>query len=379
MALQVDTHVSGSVVYQVTDEDLPKSNIFCELPYCSSDSRRFVYMRRNPSIELNATEYVTVEFGTWETRVIGRGLGDWEFQSQDGWVGGPAMSVNGTLFYRRQKPGRQELVRVDLATLESTVVFELPEDFKPRGNATVSADERFICYGVTMSWDPQMFGIELLDLHTGAREILVEDPHICNPHTQFDPTHGRRIMVQHNRGCRFTADGVLEALVGPEGATLFVVDVPSGRIKRLDVGLPHTNPITGHEAWIANSDEILLSVCSEPPYEAGDGNLIGLRLNGERRVVSAGYYFNHVGTSPCGRYFWADDFQGTSVLLIGCTESGKTAEVCEARTSMRYPQATHAHPWCSPDMRWMVFNSDRTGRTQIYAVRIPESVVESVT
>jgi len=367
----IEEHPSGAVVYQVTDDDFPKSDIYCELPYCSVDSRRFVYMRTDASRETNPTDYIVVDFGTWEAQVVGQGLGDWEIQTPGEWIGGPAMSRDGVLFYRRSADTCQELVRLDLSSLTTKVVFELPPDYRPRGNATVSPDERYICYGVTLSWSPQLFGIEAIDLEKGSREVIVEDPYICNPHTQFDPTHGRRVMVQHNRGCRFTPEAVREAMTGPEGATEFLVDIPSGRIARLMVGTPHTPPISGHEAWVSGSDEMLFTVRAEGAYSIERGNLIGIRPDGSRRTVASGYNYNHVGTSPCGQYFWADDYRDASTLTIGSVASGRTAVVCDARTSMGRLQASHAHPWCSPDMKWVVFNSDRTGRTEIYAARIP--------
>lgn len=367
MAIQLTELSSGVELTQATEDAAEKSNIYCELPYCSSDSRVFVYQQQNQQHAPNSTEYVTCEFGTWKTEIVGRGLG------------GPGMTHKGIFFYRRIVQGKcQELVRLDLRTGESKVIFEFPEDFQPKGLGTLSPNERYYAYGITISYDPQMFGTELVDLETGTRSVIHTDQFICNPHTQFEPTWGEQVMVQHNRGCEFLPDGTRTRLVGDEGATEFLLDIPDGKVTRLQVGPPHTPGITGHEAWIAGKKEILLSVRASDDYAPEKGNLIKVGAGKPPEIVSKGYRFNHVGTSPCGGYFFCDDWQGASKLVIGSIETGKNTVVCEARTSMGKSQNTHGHPYLSPDLKWLVFNSDRSGLPQIHVASVPTELIESL-
>lgn len=365
MSIKLGELSNGVALTQVTTDELEKSNIYCELPYCSADSRVFVYEQKNSDTTPNTTEYVACEFGTWETEVIGHGLG------------GPGMTHSGIFFYKRVIPNKcQELVRVDLRTGKQRVIHEFPEDLQTRGLGTLSPDERYYAYGVTISYHPKMFGIELVDLEKGTREIINTDPDICNPHTQFEPTEGKQIMVQHNRGCEFKPDGTRLKLVGDEGATEYLVDIPDGKVTRLQVGLPHTPSITGHEAWIAGANEILLSVRAEGEYAPDKGNLVKVSANNPpERVGTPGYRFNHVGTSPCGQYFFCDDWQGASKLIVGNIQTGKTAVVCEAHTSMSTEQNTHGHPYLSPDLKWLVFNSDRSGHPQIHVASVPSDLI----
>ena len=345
MAIEVEALDNGVVVYQVTDDSREKCNIYCEQPYCSADSRMFVYEQKRPESTPNDTEYVMCEFGSWKTEILGRGLR------------APGMSHAGIFYYRHVIPGKcQELTRVDLATGSSEVLFEFPEDFRHRGMDTVSPDERYYAYGVTLSLEPQMFGIELLDLKKGDREVINTDPDICNPHTQFEPTWGRQLLVQHNRGCTVLPDGTLESIFGEEGTTDYLLDVPDGKVTRLQVGLPYTPTITGHEAWIAGKNEILLTVRApnarglhtpEEWYYCGDegdympekGNLLGVKAGSPPRIVSKGYQFNHLGTSPCSRYFFADHWQGSGKLLIGSIGTGKNTVLCDARTTILVKRA----------------------------------------
>ena len=365
MALLIGERPNGVTVYQVTTDTHEKSNIYCELPYCSADSRVFVYEQKNPDTDPNTTEYVQCEFGSWKTRVIGRGLG------------GPGMTHKGIFFYRRIVPGKcQELVRIDLGTGEERVIFEFPEDFKSRGLGTMSPDKRYYAYGVTLGYAPQMFGIELVDLQKGARDIINTDPDICNPHTQFEPTEGKYIMVQHNRGCEFKPDGTRVKLVGDQGATEYLVRIPDGEVTRLQVGPPHTPGITGHEAWIAGTGDILMSVRAADDYAPEKGNLIRIGPGKTpERVGTPGFRYNHVGTSPCGQYFFCDDWRGASKLVVGNLKTRKTAVICEAHTSMQQAQNTHGHPYMSPDCKWLVYNSDRSSRPQIHVASIPPELI----
>jgi len=367
MAKVVEELDTGVIVTQVTEDESPKENIYCELPWCDKYSHGFVYRQKNSEPGPNTSNYIYCKFESWETEVIGTGLGSC------------GVTFEGIFFYRRVAQGKQEFVRVNLTSGESRVIYEFPEDFSPKGNVTISPDERYYAYGVAMSFDPVMFGIELIDIKSGTREIINTDPDICNPHTQFEPTHGKWVMVQHNRGCEHLPDGTRTRLVGEEGATEYLVSIPDGKVTRLPVGTPHTTGITGHEAWISGQDEILMSVGARDDYAPENGNLIAVKATGEvRRVGIKDIQVNHVGTTPDGRFFSVDDWRGTSKLVIGSSKTGRCAVICESRTSMSQSQDTHGHPYLSPDAKWLVYNSDSPGRPQIHVAAIPDTITTDV-
>ncbi len=88
---------------------------------------------------------------------------------------------------------------------------------------------------------------------------------------------------------------------------------------------------------------------------------------------------NHVGTTPCGRYFHADGgIEGT--IIVGSPRTGDAVEVCRSRTRNTpiFGQQAHTHASLSPDYHWLVFNSDRTGRPQTYAASVPPEVLASI-
>ena len=121
MAITLQEQDNGVTVYQVTENPGIKSNIYCEISWCSADSRYFVYDQQTGDGARNPSEYILCEFGTWKTERLGEGIR-------------PTMSHTGIFYYRtRTENGVQELRRVDLTTGVQDALWEFPEDFQPRG------------------------------------------------------------------------------------------------------------------------------------------------------------------------------------------------------------------------------------------------------
>ncbi|MFE5320834.1 TolB family protein [Paenibacillus sp. NPDC056579] len=57
---------------------------------------------------------------------------------------------------------------------------------------------------------------------------------------------------------------------------------------------------------------------------------------------------------------------------------GKTLLLCYPESSNSHPQWSHPHPSFSPDGKYVVYNSDRTGTAQMYIVRIPDQLREEL-
>ena len=362
---------NGVVVYQATDEATDKSNIYCEFPWCPPDSHCFVYACHLPEHAPNSIEYVACDFRTWEKWVVGRGSA--------------ATMANGGKFYysRINAKGRREFVRVDLETEEEGII-DLPDGIPP-SRLDISPGERYVAYNQVLSYDPPRFGIGLVDLHTGEFGIIHEDPYICNPHHQFEPGEGKLLMVQHNRGCRFTREGQRELLVGPEGATLFALEIPSGKVHRLEVGPPYTYSISGHETWIGATGEMLLTLNVQEDYDFGKGPIVGVRPGQPARIIGPGWEMNHIGIEPSGRIFCGDAYD-PDLIVIGSPVTNKVLGVCPARASYQRarnrPQPayadSHPHAYITPDCKWVVFNSDRTGVQQVYAAAIPPAMIKEL-
>ena len=357
---------NGVEVWQVTTEDFPQSNIYGEVPYCSADSRWLVYARTNRKLPTNRTEFMVVELGTWKQHRLDTAAS----------LSGCAISPGGVFYYvKRADDGELDLLRADLAQGRPERVYRFRNRLQIRSLGTVTSDGRYYAGGVVTDPEWKMFGVALVDLTKGEQAIIDRDPFILNPHPQFEPRDGRQLLIQHNRGGAFSPDGKLERLVGPEGATLYLLSVPEGKRTTLRVGTPFTTPCTGHEAWIGPTQEVLLSVAASGNFAPDQGNLLAIRAGGDPRVVARAYRFNHIGASRCGKLFSADDWQGAYKLVIGSTAGGKWAEVCESKTKPTRDQSSHPHPYLPPDLKWLIFNSTRSGPAHLYAARLPEALV----
>ena len=368
-AIHLERQSTGAEIWQVTSEELSQSNIYCEVPYCSLDSRYFVYQRSNPKLSRNRTEFMVVELGTWKQHRLDTSLG----------LGGSAISHDGLFCYLKlADDGEVDLMRPDLADGSIEQIYRLQDGVRIRSLGTVSTDRRYYAGGTKTDPGWEMFDILLVDLADRTQKILDRDPFILNPHPQFEPGEGRTLMIQHNRGGKFSPDGKMERLVGPEGATLYTLSVPGGKRTELQVGKPFTTPCTGHEAWIGDTREMLLTVSASGDYAPEKGNLLGVRAGQPARVVAKGNRFNHVGVSRCGRFFSCDDWRPPYPVVIGSIGTGRTAVVCESRTKPTRGQNTHPHAYLTPDLKWVIFNSNRSGFPHVYAASVPEGMIEKL-
>lgn len=365
-----ETFDNGVVVTQATQDSLPVCNLYCERPYVSPDGSRFLYSRQVG----DEWDYILCDFGTWRTDVVGRGI--------------PCVGVSyqGDHYYARNTAtDTQEIVRIDLTTGKSEVRFSVPADGHGFDcHPAVSPDGRYLAYTKALSFNPQRFGIFLADRDSGHCECIHEDPFICNAHSQFDAGEGRTLMVQHNRGCEYTPDGKMTKCVGDDdGCTIFLIDIPSAKVTRLPIGKPFTAALTGHEAWVGQSDSIIVTVESNHAYSGThdpDGNILLIRSDGTYQTLAPGTAMMHIGTTPCGRYFYADGAP-EGRIIVGSPQTGKIMDICRSRTrnSREFGQKAHSHAYLSPDFRKVVFNSDRTGSPQVYVASLPEGLLKELT
>jgi hypothetical protein len=357
---------NGAEIHQVTTEWLRQANIYCEIPYCSRDSRYFVYQRANPTDGNNPTEFMVVELGTWKQHRLDVAAS----------AGGCAMTPDGTFYYLKRVGSERAIMRADLATGTPHEVFRRPAGPWVHSLGTVTSDGRYYAGGVTIERrKPALFGIALVDLHKGEENVIDRDLHIFNPHPQFEPGCGRWLMIQHDRN-RTMGPGGKAPITSPDGATLYLLSVPDGKREPLRLGRPYTSPCTGHEAWIGATGEMLLSVVASGDFAPEkQGSLLAIRPGGPHRAVAGRYYYNHVGVSRCGRLYSTDDYRDDFNIVIGSPRTGCSAVVCASKTWPTNQQNTHPHAYLTPDLKWVIFNSTRSGWPHVYAARIPDEIV----
>ncbi|HUS80459.1 MAG TPA: hypothetical protein VM283_04265 [Armatimonadota bacterium] len=361
--------LSGAEVRQLTSSPTIDSNIYGEIPYMDPSSRWVIFLR-SPD--------------TWRTGEV------WRADLQRGWLEpvcdrvpdlrAVTQSPDQRYFYCRRafKGNRWELLRTEVATLEQTT-FVLDGAPQPRSLATAGADNRTYVYATKL--EDGDFGIVRCDLELGEWEVIHTGHDICNAHPQLEPGQGQVCLIQHNRGCEIDERGRIVHLVGPEGATLYLIDVASGEKTELPVGKPYTAPCQGHQCWIGDTGEVLLTI-SGPDLATvlEHGNLLRIRPGDvAARAVAVGFNFVHPNASRDGRFFVSDTRTPDGVLLVvGSIRTGRTRVLCDSRATLSAPQYTHPHPYFSPDCRWVIFNSDGSGLPNVCAARVPDGMLEEL-
>jgi Tol biopolymer transport system component len=270
-----------------------------------------------------------------------------------------------------------QILRIDIASLDLRHWTFDDGGPIPRTMGSVTPDLHY--YVASAYLGGGRFGILRFDLETGVREVIWEqDAEMCNAHPQIDPG-GTDIMIQHNRGATVDAEGRMVVRFGEIGKTIYLIDIEGQNRRALPWGKPYTWPTQGHQCWIGQTGGILSTVGGGPRDElAREGNLLALWPGEERpRVVAKGYYFSHPNASRDGRFFVSDELPGGRVV-VGSFNTGRTQVLCESGSSFGGPQYTHPHPYYSPDNRWVIFNSDRTGVPHVFAASVPDGLLASL-
>lgn len=368
---------SGAQVFQLTSAPVIHSNIYCEVPYVDPSSRYVIFLILHetyaPEPEAEVWRADLQHPRHWLTNVVAgvtnRGI---------------AVSPDQRYFYCVRPQGDEtfDVLRIEIATLEQRSTRFESLGGGPRTLASVSTDNKTYIYSTYLG--NKRFGIMRLDLETGEHGVIYErGADMCNAHPQIDPLGGRDIMIQHNRGAEIDDEGRMLKPFGDIGKTLFLIDIEGDNFRELPIGKPYTWAVQGHECWAGKSGQMLFT--THPMPGDGDreeakrrGNIMTYRPGEEAaRVVGRGFYFDHPNVSRDGRFYVADCPEG-SLVVVGSIRSGRSQVLCEAGTSFGAAQYTHAHPYFTPDNRWVIFNSDRTGIPQVFAAWIPDGLLEEL-
>jgi hypothetical protein len=356
----VEQQKSGSKIFKLSTGS-NSSNIYCEIPYCTPNGEWLVYERDGAASSPNPIEFVRYNLHTGREEVIGESIG----------IAGSALTEDGLFYFVKKGTTQDSLYCVDLLHGDIQEVHRFTGYQGLWGLGTVSIDHHFYVRGVRLDDAFQLFGILLVDLNTGEEKIIDQDPYTWNPHPQFNPANADQLLIQHNRGSKFDAQGNLLQAVGPEGATLYLLSASTCKRTLLPVGLPYTTPITGHQAWASHTGNILLTVTADGDYAPDKGNILELQPSQLSTIVGAGWIANHISPARSGPYYVVDDWQDPYKVVIGNSLTGKTVVLCDTFTVLGTTLNTQPSPYLTPDLRWVIFNSTRSGSSQVYAASLP--------
>jgi hypothetical protein len=375
--------LSGAKVIQLTSSPQCSINIYCEQPYASPDGRRFAFVRRADTASVENTLmvadlhklYVTII----DTHVIGVFNAAW----------------SGIVFYYTSDA---KLKKVDLTTLQVTHV-DLGFDPQLAGRAaSVSPDQNLIACHQPLR---DTHAIKCINLREKSASLIYQHPHMCNPHLQFNPIHGRQILLQLNRGSITTGDKTTELRDNRvAGVTHFLINSDGTNPQPLPFGPPLSASSTGHSNWIADTGAVAFTTAwnqsdvfnfQHDPRNP-DGNILwGSPADSKPHVFHAPDIFStHINVSRCGRFFVVDAYESSlydqnkriksGAIVIGCFATGKRRTlVADTLTSGGGGEHSHIHPYLTADNKHVIYNSNPYySTTQVFAAKIPEDFLPSL-
>ena len=355
---------SGAEMAQITSSPLIHEHIYPEAPIFTPDSRFFVYARRvSPD---QPVSFWLCEVGTWRLFRI----------TDESPVSGPVTSPDGEyLYYEWEQDNKIILIRKHLWSGKREEWIEASGIGKTYWLGTISPEGRYYCS--VFRDDKNITNIIRFDLVERTWKIIHSRTDIFNAHPQCEPGKGKDILIQHNRGGKVNQFGEFSPLVGPEGATLYLIDINGKNVRPLSIGKPLTPRIQGHQCWLGKTGKVIATLSSDIEIDGKKGNLV-IIADGDKkpRVVAGGTYLWHVASSPDGKYFICDDPQGN--IYIGSVRTGKYRKLCCSGSILGARQYTHSHPFLSPDCRFAFFNSTASVIPHIYCASIPEKFLESL-
>ena len=322
---------TGFEVVQITDRPgADNTHFYFHDPAWTPDSRWLVF-RSNRTERTELFRY-EVETGEISPLTEGYSAGNWVSRLRP-----EAFYCVGT-----------EVRTIDVETRETQTIGRLPDRMEFRSAPSENADGTLLVFGATVG---DQVGIYSMHRGTGeTRAIRIADDrpgHIhCSP---TDPD-----LIMH---CDATVSDA----------------EPKQRVWILSTdGTRHWHPYTQtpqewltHESWLGKTGRVL--ICYWPT------GLIEIEPDGSGFRMIAKINAWHAGATDDGRYCVVDtNWPDRGIHLIE-TETGRMCKVCE---SFNNPSGsgTHPHPSFSPDGRWIIYGSERTGSPEVYLVDTRQAI-----
>jgi len=374
---------SGALITYLTCSALTSINIYCEQPYTSPDGNRVAILRRRDMSFDRTWSLLVADLTTLKLSMV----------EQDCVCGIGNAAWSGLILYscddsRVRRLNLDSLATEDVLLPSGSVLSDM--------TVSVSPDQRYVALG-RIAGTPPAGEIVVIDLETQTERVILQHPELINPHLQFNPIHGRDILIQHNRGSKLAADGAVESFAGAEGTTHLIISRDGSDHRDLACGPPFTLSSTGHSNFVADTGRIAWTThvstsdsSLDPRYPEGNLFTVGPDDSAPTVFAAPEHRFIHVNVSRCGRYFVSDSRPPSmygddgvihhAALVVGNFESGKYATlVSDIGGPSGGGKHTHAHAYLTADNRNVIYNAPTlSGATQVCAARVPDGFLQSL-
>ncbi|MEJ5251941.1 MAG: oligogalacturonate lyase family protein [Armatimonadota bacterium] len=241
------------------------------------------------------------------------------------------------------------LWKVDINTFREEEIIT-PHGVASMGGGAVSADGRYYFAQVVTTHDTA--GIMRLATD-GSEAVLILEGEQGGFGMHSASPGGRGLLVWQRR----------------EGRKTWLLLDTDGREK----GVYTSSYDFAHCTFLGTSEQV--QGCALPPDRA----LVRIAPEEETpTTIAQGVYFWHSASTLDGEWIVSDTNWPDEGLQLVHVPTGRYRPLCYPRSSQGHPQWTHPHPQFSPDGRYVLFNSDRTGICQIYLAQVPDHLCERI-
>ena len=268
------------------------------------------------------------------------------------------------LFY---SAGRK-VMRMSPETFEREAVFEIPDCELVWVGGSCRSTTRPPAFSLRPRASAGVYGVAVIDVKAGTARIIYEGPDVHNPlaifglHGQYSRNADRKVLIQVNNGMEIDKGGNIVHLVGEKGASLVVVNDDGTNPSCSRLGSRWSSGSRGTSAGWGTEDMVLTTLHRRDRVGAPwiQDRVVAVVPGREYRVVGAGKGFTHIGSSPDGRWWVADDNK-TGDLYIGSVKTARYKLFRRSGATFGSPQYTHPHPFFIGDGKAVGWNSDVTG------------------
>ena len=356
--MEIETPLAEPI--QLTHPPTSHEVIYPEAPVFSPDSRYFVYMSRE------SRNYWVHDTKTSEIRQVNA---DGEEPSS------PVVTRDGKwiVYLSRVGPRDWEVKRMSLESFRTDSLFKIEGHEHIHRLGSITPCSRYLVTATTLG--ECEVGILVVDLKDGSCDIVLRRDDISNPHMQVDPKGGQWILVQQARG---------QLTSNCHDIGLLAVHRETKELRQLNIGLPHTFAIQGHQCWAGVSGKVLVTTHLESMAEIRfnpwpqkenvlhESNLFSITIEENKATpLTKGHYLQHIGCSLNGRY-WTADAYGETAVYVGSVNTGRYTKVAYSGAS----DGCHEHPSICPSGEHVFFNCDKDGANQLFTVHVAPAVLK---